>query len=204
MALCDKFLAKDIQANCDDPIVKGIEANGVVINRADIDFAAVEFNSTNKNIIENLVLKAGKCGYEISVPTPTPFSGTSTTMEEGANRKTFTNNLGFVILDNGPEVAEIIDTLANGEFVVVYENKFKGLQKEELKGASTYQIVGYYQGLRAATLENDKYSDDTEGGWNVVLTETKSPKSALFLYAGNAEASEKEFNSLLKTPETGA
>ncbi|NDW10130.1 hypothetical protein [Dysgonomonas sp. 520] len=196
MAICDKFLEKNIQANCDDLVVKGVEANGVIINRADIDFSAVVFDADNKNVISNLVLKSGKKGYEISVPTPNPFSGTTTTMEEGTNRKTFTNNLGFVILDNGPEVAGIIDSLANGEFVVVYENKYKGLQKSTNKGDATYQIVGYYQGLKASTLENDKYSDDTEGGWNVVLTETKSPKSALFLYAGNAADSEKAFQSL--------
>ncbi|MFV0469343.1 MAG: hypothetical protein ACK5MK_10500, partial [Dysgonomonas sp.] len=200
MNYCENILASDIQPNCIDPVVKGIEANGVIINRQDIDFASVDFDLTNKNIVSNLALKAGKKGYAIHVPTSAPFTGTTTTLEEGTNRKTFTSSVGFVILDNGPEVTKIIDSLANGEFVVVYENKFKGLQKETLKGASTYQIAGYYQGLKAATLENDKYSDDTEGGWNVVLTETKSPKSALFLYAGSPEASKAGFESLLENP----
>ncbi|MDH6354493.1 uncharacterized protein YheU (UPF0270 family) [Dysgonomonas sp. PH5-45] len=197
MGYCDGILEKDIEVTCEDLVVKGIEANGVIINRKDIKFSEVAFNNDNKNIIEKLTLNEGTKGYKIYVPTPTPFSGTTTTMEEGTNRKTFTNNLGFVILDNGPEVAQIIDALATGEFVVVYENKYKGLQKTTSPGAATYQIVGYYQGLKASTLENDKYSDDTEGGWNVVLTETKVPKSALFLYAGSAEASTAAFKTLL-------
>jgi len=107
------------------------------------------------------------------------------------------HNVGMVILDNDPDVCgDVIDSLASGKFVVILENKHKNINKKENAGDSSYQVFGYYQGLQASTLENDKYSEDTEGGWNVVLTETKTPKSALFLYKTDLDTTTKAFESL--------
>ena len=60
MGVCDYMVKKDIQLDCDNPIVPGVEQEGVIINRKDIDFATVEFNATRKNVIETLALKEGK------------------------------------------------------------------------------------------------------------------------------------------------
>jgi len=200
MAYCVELIQKDIESNCEDPIVAGIEANGVIINRQDIEFAEVVFDSERKNVIQYLPLKKGKRGYAIHVPGPTPFNNTTTVMEKGANRNTFTNDIGFVILNNDPEVcAEIIDPMANGEFVVVYENKFKNLNKENTPGDSAFQIVGYYQGLRGETLENNKYSEETEGGWNVLLKEMRSPRSGLFLYDTDYATTKAQVEEYLTT-----
>lgn len=70
----------------------------------------------------------------------------------------------MVVLANDPDVCnDIIDGLANGDFVVVLENKAKGLNKTENPGDSAFQVYGYYQGLKAAEIGNDKYSEETEG-----------------------------------------
>jgi hypothetical protein len=181
--ICEFLIKQSIEIDCNDPVVAGIESNGVIINRQDIDFAEVEFDATRKNVIKTMTLKTGKKGYAIYVPGPTPFNNTTTTLEKGANRNTFTNDVGFTILNNDPDVCEkIIDALANGEFVIIYENRFKNINKATNPGDSAFQVVGYYQGLKAETLENNKYSDETEGGWSVLLKETRSPKSGLFLY----------------------
>ena len=55
MGVCDDILKKDIVPSCDDPVVQGLEQEGVIMNRADVDFAATVFNSTKKNVIESLV-----------------------------------------------------------------------------------------------------------------------------------------------------
>jgi len=206
MGYCDGLIERGIEPSCDNPIVGGIESNGVIVNRKDIDFSKVIFEPDltepsivkgRKNVIQTMPLKNGAKAYQIYIPTNKPFSGTTTTMEAGTNRNTFTNNVGFIILDNSPDVCEmIIDGLATGEFVIIYENKYKNLNKDTNAGDSAFQIVGYYQGLKASTLENDKYSEDTEGGWNVVLTETKVPKSALFLYNTDLETTRKQIESL--------
>ena len=194
-AQCDFLIAQSISPNCDDPIVNGIEQNGVIINKQDIDMTATQYDATRKNVIKKLILN--NKGYKIFVPSKQPFNNTQTTMEVGTNRNSFTNDLAFVVLDNDPDIcSKIIDKLANGEFVVVFENKYKNMNKETTPGDSTFQIMGWYQGLRATTLENNKYSEDTEGGWNVVLQETKSPRSGVFLFDTDIEMTRAAFESL--------
>ena len=174
--------------SCDDPIVPGFEQKGVIMNRADVDFSATQFNTTRKNVIETLVMKSKKKAYQVIVQGNTPFTGTNTALAVGTYRSTFTNTVNLVVLANDPDVcADVIDGLANGEYVVVLENKYKGLQKEENPGDAAFQVYGYYQGLKAAEISSDKYSEDTEGGWLVSLQETKVPKSALFLFKTDYE-----------------
>ena len=201
MGVCDDILKKDISPSFDDPVVQGLEQEGVIMNRADVDFAATLFNSTRKNVIETLAMKTGKKAYKVIVPGKTPFTGTTTALATGTYRNSFTNTLALVILANDPDVcADIIDGLANGSYVVVLENKYKGLQKEENPGDAAFQIFGYYQGLTATTIENNKYSEDTEGGWAVTLEEQKAPRSALFLYKTSYEATKTAINTLTAEP----
>lgn len=200
--VCDNAIKKDILVNCDDPIVPGVEQEGVIMNRKDIDFSTVAFNTTRKNVIETLALKSGKKAYKVVVSGSTPFTGTNTALVTGTYRNTFTNTVKIVILDNDPDVcADIIDGLANGEYVVILENKAKNLLKEENPGDSAFQVYGYYQGLKAAEISNDKYSEETEGGWSVSLQETKVPKSALFMYKTDYETTKTAIETLTSAAE---
>lgn len=201
-SLCDYAIKRDIIEDCDNPLSPGLEQEGVIMNRKDVDFATVAFNATRKNVIETLALKSGKKGYKVIVPGATPFTGTNTAMASGTYRNTFTNTVNMVILANDPDVcADIIDGLANGEFVVVLENKAKSLEKEENPGDSAFQVYGYYQGLKAAELSNDKYAEETNGGWSVSLQETKVPKSALFLYKTSYETTKAAVDTLTAQAE---
>lgn len=202
MAVCDNFIKQGISPSCDDPLVQGVEQRGVIINRDDIDFSAAVFNATRKNVIETIALKSGKKAYEVVVMGSTPFTGTNTALATGTYRNTFTNTVSIVILDNGPDVCEnVIDGLANGEFVVILENKFKGLQKEENPGDPAFQVYGWYQGLRASEMTNDKYSEDTDGGWAVSLQETRAPKSGVFLFKTDYETTAAAVESLVSGGE---
>lgn len=202
MAVCDNFIKQGISPSCDDPLVQGVEQRGVIINRDDIDFSAAVFNATRKNVIETIALKSGKKAYEVVVMGSTPFTGTNTALATGTYRNTFTNTVSIVILDNGPDVCEnVIDGLANGEFVVILENKFKGLQKEENPGDPAFQVYGWYQGLRSSEMTNDKYSEDTDGGWAVSLQETRAPKSGVFLFKTDYETTAAAVESLVSGGE---
>lgn len=191
--ICDSIIAKGIAVDCDSPIVKGLEADGIICNRGDIDFSQSVFDNDNKNIIKTLVLKSGKKGYPVVQQGATPFSGAKTSLVTGTYRNTFTNEVPIAVLDNGPEVArDIIDGLANGSFVLILKNVHKGTS-----GKAEYQVYGYYQGLRASTIDNEKYSEDTDGGWLVTLQETSVPKSALFYFNTDSKTTETQFKSLL-------
>lgn len=194
---CESIIRKDIEVSCTDPIVSGIEPNAVIIPRSFIDFGTVTFNATRKNVIESLPLIAGKKGYKVFVAGAKPFGGSKTAMTKGTYRNSFDNDFQIVVLDNDPDVcADIIDGLANGRYVVVFENTHKNVNKATTPGDSAFQIFGYYQGLTAETIENDKYSEETEGGWTVLLKETKSPVSGLFLYKTSYSATKTLFESL--------
>ena len=59
MSTCDNFIKKAIERNCDEPFVPGLELVGYIGNRAQIDFANVEFVQGSKNEISALPLVAG-------------------------------------------------------------------------------------------------------------------------------------------------
>lgn len=190
--LCESLIAKAIDFACDDLIVRGLESDGLIINRSDIDFAATVFDSKNPNIINSLVLKTGKKGYEVNQLGNTPFTGVQSTLEVGTYRNTWTHAIPIVVLSNTPEVAhDIIDGLSNGTFVVILRNKFKGST-----GDAEYQVYGYTQGLVASEGTNDKYSEDTDGGWIITLQETGARMSAMFLFNTDATTTAAAYEAL--------
>lgn len=195
---CDSLIAKAIQANCDNPLVRGMEPDGVIMNRGDIDFSKCVISSDNKNTITTLLLKAKKQGYPVVQLGQTPFTGTQTTLTTGTYHNTFQNQVQIVVLDNGPEVAQdIIDGLANGSFVMILRNLTKGA-----KGEAEYQVYGYYQGLHATEINNEKYSEDTDGGWLVTMQESAAPKSALFFFDTDSTTTQAKYQSLM-SPAAG-
>lgn len=190
--LCQSLIAADIASNCENPLVRGMESDGIIINRSDIDFTGTVFNSTDTNIIETLVLKTNKHGYAVQQDGSTPFTGTNTALATGTYRNTFTNQVALVVLNNDPDVVRnVIDGLANGEFVCILKNKNKGTS-----GKAEYQIFGYYQGLRATEIANDKYSEDTDGGWAVTLEEVGAPKAALFYFKTDTATTATQYEAL--------
>lgn len=190
--LCESLIAKAIDFACDDLIVRGLESDGLIINRSDIDFAATVFDAQNPNIINSLVLKTGKKGYEVNQLGNTPFTGVQSTLEVGTYRNTWTHAIPIVVLSNTPEVAhDIIDGLSNGTFVVILRNKFKGTN-----GDAEYQVYGYTQGLVASEGTNDKYSEDTDGGWIITLQETGARMSAMFLFNTDATTTAAAYEAL--------
>ena len=191
--LCESLIGQDISFPCDELVTKGLEADGLIMNRSDIDFAATEFDENNPNIIKTLVLKSGKKAYEVSQAGNTPFTGTNSALEVGTYRNTFSHTVAFVVLANNPTVAhDIIDGLANGTFVAILRNKHKG----GASGDGEFQVYGYTQGLTASEISEDKYSDDTDGGWLINLQETGARMSAMFLWDTDATTTTAAYESL--------
>lgn len=196
---CDSLIAMDIAGNCENPIVRGLEADGVIINRSDVDFANCKFDETAKNILKQLILKSGKKGFAVVQMGNTPFTGAASNMEVGTYRNTWTHEIPIAVLDNGPEVCEkVIDGLANGTFVLVLRNKHKGAN-----GKAEFQVYGYYQGLTCSAGANEKYSEETDGGWLMTLQEQKSPKSALFLFNTDATTTATAYDALTTEANNG-
>ena len=189
------MITKDIDFACEDLIVRGLEPDGIIINRDDVDFGATAFDDTNKNIIKTLGLKSGKKGYSVVQMGSTPFTGAKSTLNVGTYRNSWTHAIPIAVLANNPDVCgNIIDALSNGQFILILRNKMKSNKGE-------YQVYGYAQGLVASEGTNEKYSEDTDGGWIITLQETNTPKCAMFFYNTDEETTATQYNSLLTPAE---
>lgn len=198
---CIDLLSKSIEGiPCDFSFTQGIERSGYIFNRSDISMITYgELPKLPPNMVTQIALKPGAHGYRVIVPARTPFAGTKTELVEGTYQNGFTHTVQIVILDAGAEVSHsIIDPLANGEFVVVLENKFKGWRSAGVDNA--FQIYGAESGLVASGLDREPWSDDTRGGWLVTLTEENASRSGTFLrYPNNGATTIEQMREYLES-----
>ena len=173
MALCDFIISADIQGyDCENPMVKGAKADGLIINRKDINLSGITYDTNDPFKITALPLLQGKTAYDIVQGGKTPYTGTQQEMAEGTYQNTITNTVQFVILNQGLATANQVFALMNGEFVVVLQNN-----------NGTYQVYGIEAGLRASAMVRELYNDDTLSGWLVTMTEENAVKGNLFIDA---------------------
>ena len=173
MALCDFLITADIQGyDCENPMVKGAKADGLIINRKDVNFSGVTYDSTNPFKVTALPLATGKTAYDVIQGGKTPYTGSQQEMVEGTYQNTITNTVQFVILNQGTVTADQVFALMNGEFVVVLQNN-----------NGTYQVYGLEAGLRASAMVRELYNDDTLSGWLITMTEENAIKGNLFIDA---------------------
>lgn len=185
MNLCEKLLTSCISADCENPIYAGLEQTAFIFNRAEVDIDAMEAASNKDgNLYKSIPMKThtvadetvSYTGYKIVNLGKTPFTGSQTEMVEGNVANKFTNTFAFVVPDNSPAAAGILDNIAGGKFLVVVNNQHKGSD-----GKGGFQLYGVKKGLVASTMTNDKYSEETDGGWAINLIEENTPVSALFI-----------------------
>lgn len=187
---CDFALAQDITASCENPQVQGLTNYAYLVNYNDIDWDSL---TRTGNVITKLSLKTGKRGYEVYIPGKTPFSGTQAEMAESTYRNKFTKTASIVVLNSGPDVsANVIDQLANGQFVFIFENKYKGAD-----GKNTFEVYGLEQGMSASAVTNEKYSEETDGGWAVTLVESNAPSSGIFYYQTDVATTRQALKTLV-------
>lgn len=182
MATCDKAIAKSIESSCN--VKKGIARKGKIISRADIidtDLGNVPSNHTLSKITSS------KAAYDIVAPGTTPFSGLLQSMNVGTYANDFAVDIPIVILNNNPDVVDIVEGLANGEYVIVLENKDGG----DDSNSGKYQVYGWEIGLKASAATREPYGDNP--GWNVTMHEEGASAAGIFL-------SEAGWKALDETP----
>ncbi len=185
---CDYALAQDISVQCDNPQILGLKNTGWLINYDDIDWDTL---AQTDNVVTKLALLQGRA-YKVVVPGKTPFTGTQTALTTGTYLNKFTKTAAIVVLDSGPDVSKnVIDQLANGRFVFIFENKYRGKDDK-----NTFEVYGLEQGLTASEMTNEKYSEDTDGGWAVTLVEENAPSSGIFFYNESLTATRAALKSL--------
>ena len=199
----------NIKVQCS--LADGYEDLGYIVSRSDIDFAHVTYGGTftdsqdNEVIVPNttvtsIALKDGARGKYVA-QLKRAFSGTAVSFNASDFRNTFTNTVSFNIYGNSSEVASIVNGLSNGEYVIILQQKEKGLD-----GSSAYRIFGLENGLVTSEVSQDNYSDTIGSGWTINMTEEKASNSALYLFVSNGtdapslEATEAALQSMFEQP----
>lgn len=171
-------------------IVDGFESVGYIVKRSDIDYSAVKYGWSNTDetivypntVITSLALKDGKKGKYIG-QLKDAFSGTNVALATGDFRNSFTNTVSFKIFGTGPDNAQIVNALSNGEYVVILEQKEKGA-----KGESAFRVFGFDNGLTATETNNDAYDESLGNGWSITMEETGASSSSYYLFISASDA----------------
>lgn len=164
---CTNLLAQSLATPCDEPRIKGYEAIGIIINRADIDWSLVTADSGNRRMIDSLPLKASKKAAVIynSKKNPLPFDGTSTTYNRDADA--YDKVVQFYYEGIGAIAAKAVESLKDGDYIVILERKSKYAN-------GSFQIFGYQKGLSAGNEGGAMVQDEATGYWLITMT-TQEP-----------------------------
>jgi len=195
MANCDSVISRDIQVKCDNALVPELEDVAYILNRADIDFDLSSYGTTAFTL-NDIILKAGKTAYKVN-QLGDSFLGAGTEMEKKRFKNTWVTTFPFIIFDNDPETKENVEGIANGRFVVIWENKYKNIDKALTPGDSTWECVGWKKGLRCETFTSLKYDADTQGGWFATLKELGGPSTPLSVYKTDAATTRAMIEALV-------
>lgn len=192
---CNGIISQGLSATCKDH-PNGFEQVGIIMNRLDIDFGNVVFNTSSTNSIKTMPLLTGKVGYKIVQFGTKPFNGTK---KSGVSKETapgkMTKTVQFFVPDHDPAVDEgFIDALLNGEFVMITEHKDKNATAND----AAFEIFGFHNGLHFSAIEQDEYGD-YGSGWLVTMEETEAPSSSMYLFDTSYSATKTKFNAYLVT-----
>lgn len=173
--LCNSLLADSIKDNCENPMFSGIDARALIFNYDELVKSSSDLDENNPRIINKFTFVSGAAPYFVINARTNPFTGTSTSVEVGDLRNTFTRTVALYIPMDGAEASRnILDPMANGRFVVVMRNNYvNDLQDNE------FQVYGYDKGLVVSSMTQTKYENNDY--WMVELQEAGVPNSGRFL-----------------------
>lgn len=164
---CTNLLAQSLATPCNEPRIKGYEAIGIIVNRADIDWATVTSDAANPRMIDNIPLKATKKAAFIynSKKNPLPFDGTQTTYNRDADA--YDKVVQFYFEGIGGIASKAVEALKDGDYVVILERKSK-------YNNGSFQLFGYQKGLSAGNEGGAMVQDEATGYWLITMT-TQEP-----------------------------
>jgi hypothetical protein len=155
-------IAVGLNANCTTKPVANLEVDVYIMNRADIDLTTTSGNISGR-LISAIAMKSGKYVYK--------YTGLKTSnssliqMAKGKYSNNWIHSLAGIIFDNTAETKEnIIEQFAQGNFVAVVRNKWKGTDSDQ-----EFEVLGWDVGLTADSQEKKSDDADTQGAWKQTL-----------------------------------
>lgn len=178
MAVVCGILDADFVLSCDDKAQGGLENDVLLINRSDVDYSAITYNVSNKNIVTNFQLKSGKTGYLLQGVKQVNSTSFELVKQE-FSFDTFKHMFNGVVLTPSSANKEQAEKLASGgKYVVIVNRKYKGASN-----ADAFEIYGLQSGLELETMTYN--SKENNGVISFALAsaegedETSLPKTLL-------------------------
>ena len=161
---CTGHLTADINFDCVNAPVGGIEQNVTLINKDDIDVANTTTDPNNPLLVTNIQLKAGKTGYKLTGVKQSNGKAWELVKKENAPDK-FKHTLSGVIFNPSLENKTQAQNLSKGgKYVVVVEQVWKGAGNKD-----AFEVLGFNSGLELSTMTNSSKEND-----NMILFELAS------------------------------
>lgn len=162
---CIYTLDQDILNDCNVRYGKGAEKRAFIFSRSAIDNDATVFDAST-GIVTKLVLKSGKRGFRMNMPSTTPFTGLTNEDQNVTIGMSFNKTVPVILLPNSPTSSQIIRALKSDDYVIVWEARVKGE-----KGEQAFPAVGMETGCKGSDATFEAYNDDTQGGWSINMIE---------------------------------
>lgn len=185
-------LAEDIAIDCDFLAIPGLEEDIVLIAHDKVDKSASAINSTNPNILDDLVLKEGATGYALEGVKQT--NSFNHEFVKG-DQQTLNKHRHFIngrILSPNAVNRNNYDILATGKpYLAVVHKKYKGENAED-----AFLVLGWDAGITLS--EGSESSTENDGAILLQMSsedemlENKSPKTLLI---GDYETTLAAFNN---------
>lgn len=116
----------------------GLESKAIIINRTDIDMAALTESGAT---VTNLSLLSGATGFSIEWVKNIGSTASEFALSETSCNK-FNQSFACRMVTSDAQSIERLSELANGEFVIVVETRHKGTNLE-----AAYKVYGLGNGL---------------------------------------------------------
>ena len=155
MADCTGKITANFVLDCNFLPIGGLTTNAVLINFDDIDRTATTINGTNRLLMTNLALKAGKTGYLFTGVKQTNAKN-YTLVPKDTNVDKWTHGFNGTVFNPSVEnKLQVANLGLGGKYVVVVEQLWKGEDNED-----AFEVLGYYTGLKLNEATNASGEND--------------------------------------------
>lgn len=182
-------ISGNILFDCENPMQSGTRDRAWIINLADID--TITYN-TNKMIVEEITLKAGKTAFYIDGQNNSIMPKAS--LVKLTYHDVYDHVIKMLGFDISPSTKENLEGMKSGRFVIITENVFKGTG-----GNSAFEIYGLNVGLELTILEKDPNNQDTQGAFDFTFAtnKNKEPKMPLTFFDTDYNTTKELIEGLL-------
>ena len=162
-------ITSNITVSCTNPLQAGAEDTLYLINREDWLDAAITYNGTLTEVIENVVLASGVVAYTYQGKNNSVVPKYELVKQTYAEM--YNHEINFKVFDVSGSAKAQLELLAKGQMVAIVENKYKGAS-----GNASFEVYGADAGLVCTQNLREIGSADTGGAFDLIL---KSAETAL-------------------------